>query len=71
MSRYLRRSLRRALRQEEHRAAHRDYDRRRPLPSFGIPDRPSGPGELIANLKRAGWTIEQIRAAYPWLFGPG
>ena len=35
------------------------------------PERPTDiRGKLITHLRRAGWTDGQIRAHYPWLFGP-
>ena len=43
--------------------------------AIGAPERPSGIGELINSLLRAGYSMTQIRAMYPGLFstspGPG
>ena len=36
--------------------------------SLGAPERPSGIGELINSLLRAGYSMKQIRAMYPGLF---
>jgi hypothetical protein len=35
---------------------------------IGAPERPSGIGELINALLRAGYSMKQIRAMYPGLF---
>jgi hypothetical protein len=37
---------------------------------LGAPERPSGTGELINALLRAGYSMKQIRAMYPGLFSP-
>ena len=37
---------------------------------LGAPERPSGIGELINALLRAGYSMKQIRAMYPGLFSP-
>ena len=39
--------------------------------AIGAPERPSGIGELINSLLRAGYSMTQIRAMYPGLFSCG
>jgi hypothetical protein len=38
---------------------------------FEPPDRPTGISAMIAALLRAGWTMKQICASFPWLFADG